>query len=113
MRTLLLSALFLDFIFSLQTSDRAGTAFQFMATILISITLAVVAVSAFTPASTAKKLGRAAGMSLLLFSFLQMIAFAVMDTFARERERQESACLLHTSKLKAKMGSFFFFFEVW
>ena len=73
-------------------SDDAATAFQFLATVLVSIALVVVVCAAFASPPRTSTLGLALGVMLGVFSLLQMIAFSFMAALVTERE-SSSSCL--------------------
>ncbi|CAM9697671.1 unnamed protein product, partial [Laminaria digitata] len=57
---------------------EAATAFQFIATIIVSFALVLVFIAAFTPPPTTGTLGLALGIMMAVFSLFQMIAFSLM-----------------------------------
>ena len=67
-------------------SDDTATAFQFIATVLVSVGLVVVFVAAFASPPTTGLLGLALGIMLAVFSLFQMIAFSLMAAVVAERE---------------------------
>lgn len=69
-------------------SDTAAKAFQYAATILVSIVLVVVVVAACMPAPMTGKLGLAGGIGLAVFAVFQLIAFACMADMIATCERQ-------------------------
>lgn len=72
---------------------NAAKAFQYLATILISAILVLVVVAAFMPAPVTGKLGLATGISLVVFSVFQLIAFSCMVAFVAECERMASVAV--------------------
>ncbi|CAM9727466.1 unnamed protein product [Ectocarpus fasciculatus] len=65
---------------------HAATAFQYMATIVVSIALVVVVVAAFMPAPTTGKLGIAVGIMLGVFTLFELIAFSTFAAFIEKYE---------------------------
>ena len=70
------------------TSVNAARAFQFLATTILSIALVVIVVAAFMAAPMTGKLGLAAGITLLLFSLFELIAFSLIAAFVGKRETE-------------------------
>ena len=68
------------------TSVNAAKAFQYMATIFVSVILVLVVVAAFMAAPITGRLGLGAGIALAVFAVFQLIAFALMAAFVEERE---------------------------
>lgn len=69
----------------------AAKAFQYLATILMSFIIVVILVAAFMPAPITGKIGLAVGISLIVFSVFELIAFALMAAFAAKGENLTSA----------------------
>lgn len=76
------------------TSVIAAKAFQYMATILVSIVLVMVVAAALQAAPTTGKLGLAAGVTLVVFSVFQLVAFSLMADVTQKCEEKVpgSAC---------------------
>ncbi|CAM9744844.1 unnamed protein product [Ectocarpus sp. 12 AP-2014] len=64
---------------------KAATAFQYLATIVISVVLVVVVVAAFMPAPVTGKLGLAVGIMLFVFAVFELIAFSTYAAYIQER----------------------------
>ena len=81
------------------TSVTAAKAFQYMATILVSIVLVLVVAAALQAAPTTGKLGLAAGVTLVVFSVFQLVAFSLMADVAQKCEEKVpgSACCCSNS----------------
>lgn len=73
---------------------NAATAFQFLATIIVSVALVVVAIAAFTSPPSTGRLGLALGVMLAVFTFFQMIAFSLMAAVVAECESVLRFCIL-------------------
>ena len=71
-------------------SDDAATAFQFIATIIVSFALVVVVLAALASPPTTGLLGLALGIMLAVFSLFQMIAFSLMAALVAERKSSSS-----------------------
>lgn len=67
-------------------ADMAATAFQIMATTIVSFALLLVIIAAFTPPPMTGRLGLALGIALGVFSLLQMLAFSIMAAAVAECE---------------------------
>lgn len=67
-------------------SDDAATAFQFLATIIVSFALVVVFVAALSSPPTTGLLGLSLGIMLAVFSLFQMIAFSLVADLVAECE---------------------------
>ncbi|CAM9906449.1 unnamed protein product, partial [Ectocarpus sp. 6 AP-2014] len=65
---------------------KAATAFQYLATIVISVVVVVVVVAAFMPAPVTGKLGLAVGIMLFVFALFELIAFCTFAAFVEELE---------------------------
>lgn len=67
-----------------RSSDKAGTAFQFLATISVSIALVVVIVAAFMAAPLTGTLGFAVGIIMVVFTVFELLAFSLLAAMADE-----------------------------
>ncbi|CAB1098024.1 unnamed protein product [Ectocarpus sp. CCAP 1310/34] len=64
---------------------KAATAFQYLATIVVSVVLVMVVVAAFTPAPVTGKLGLAVGIMLFVFAVFELLAFCTYAAYIEER----------------------------
>ena len=67
-------------------SDHAATAFQIMATVVVSYALVATVFASFSSPPKTRVLGLVLGIMLAEFSLFQMIAFSCMAAVAAESE---------------------------
>ena len=77
-----------------------------MATLLISCTLVLVVFAAFQPAPATGKYGAIAGISLLVFSVLQLITFCLMAAYIKKCETRETNPFASDTLSFARKGLF-------
>lgn len=93
-------------------ADKAFTAMQFVAVVLVSVAMALLMVAPFRPAKagcgSVHALGLAGGILMAAFSFFQMLAFVLMIVIEKELDnggcyRRAKNCLLSDSSFPDRL----------
>ncbi|CAN0143068.1 unnamed protein product [Pylaiella littoralis] len=84
---------------------EAAKAFQYSSTILVSIIVVLVLVAAFMPAPITGKLGLSVGISLVVYSVFQLLAFALMTAFAVKYAEPVSYVTTYSSTAEYDTGA--------